>query len=231
MAQRIKLDALILDQIAEAVDSFPYMTSSPFLTDSRVMAQHTREMAAWDDACWDLVTRSTSSGIYAPTGEHLFEAYWRALIFDTDPEHRGQRASPELKDAYTGWVSSFGTSNEIAKLSERQPLSADDQQRLVGMNLRLLIESRTGYPFDTAFQYYTAGRKFCRTKKGYIGWVSVATRPGDLACYLDGNPLPFVIRRCELQGYRLVGDCYLHGLMRGPGVEGEGVRPRKIVLF
>jgi len=246
--QRLKLDALILDQVAETIDQVPYMTSSPFLVDSRVMAQCTQEMEDWDDACWDLVTRSVSSpsseidtgrgtrtgtGTYVPTGEHLYEAYWRALIFDTDPEQRGQRASPGLKDAYEAWVSSFATSNEITrlKLSQPNPPTPEYQQQLIGVSLRLAIQSQAGYPFETAFQQYTAGRKFFATKRGYIGWVSVATRPGDFVCYLEGNPLPFVIRRWEMQGYKLVGDCYLHGLMRGPGREGEGIGVKKIVLF
>ncbi len=56
-----------------------------------------------------------------------------------------------------------------------------------------------------------------------------AAREGDLVCYFEENTLPFVIRGCEKDGYRLVGDCYLHGMMRGPGPEAVS-KSRKIVL-
>ncbi|KAK0611308.1 heterokaryon incompatibility protein-domain-containing protein [Immersiella caudata] len=227
---RIKLEAVLLDQIAETVDKIPYMTSSIFLTDPLTMAKHMQEMEGWEDSCWDLAQRSAPRDPYAPTGERLFEAYWRALIFDTDSEHRGRRAAPELKDAYEHWASSFGTSREIAAIMEK-PQGEDTQQQLIGLNMRLVLQSRVGMPFETAFQTYIAGRKFCATKKGYIGWVPLAARPGDFVCYLEGNLLPFIIRRFEMHGYRMVGDCYFHGLMRGPVEQGVNLRSKKIVLF
>jgi hypothetical protein len=81
------------------------------------------------------------------------------------------------------------------------------------------VQAMRGQAFDSAFHTYAAGRKFCVTRRGYIGWVPLAAREGDVLCYFEGNMLPFVIRGCEEGGYRLVGDCYLHGMMRRPGLE------------
>jgi hypothetical protein len=58
----------------------------------------------------------------------------------------------------------------------------------------------------------------CVTKKGYIGITPLAAAPGDVIAVLGGVPL--VLRRVDdsktdLEAYRLVGPCYVHGIMNG----------------
>jgi hypothetical protein len=53
---------------------------------------------------------------------------------------------------------------------------------------------------------------FCTTTNGYMGWVPSAAQTGDAFCFFEDFKLPFVLRSCE-EGYKLVGDAYLHGLM------------------
>jgi len=69
-----------------------------------------------------------------------------------------------------------------------------------------------------------ARRKFCATKNGYIGWVPPKTKPNDLVFIILGTDTPFILRRCSAGShedgsqppvYRLVGECYLHGMMDG----------------
>lgn len=55
-------------------------------------------------------------------------------------------------------------------------------------------------------------RQFCVTEKGYVSWVPLAAETGGDLCFFHGSRLPFVLRRRE-QGYQLIEDCYLHGLM------------------
>jgi hypothetical protein len=57
-------------------------------------------------------------------------------------------------------------------------------------------------------------RKFFRTCKGYFGLGPRAMRPGDICCVLLGAKVPFILRP-ERQQYLLVGECYVHGVMRG----------------
>jgi hypothetical protein len=107
--------------VASTVNDIPYMTTTALLTDDQLLAQHYREMEAWDDACWDLVVNSCPSYIYAATGQDIIEAHWRTLIFDTDPENQGAIAPPELKMSYEHWASSFGTMNHIDRLRAQRP--------------------------------------------------------------------------------------------------------------
>lgn len=127
------------------------MTSTALLTDEQLMSQHCREMEAWDDACWDLVIDSGPSHIYAATGQHKFEAYWRTLIFDTDPENRGAVAPPELKSSYEHWASSFGTLNNLERLQTERPPAFGLAQAMDQASVAT-VQAMRGQAFDGAFR-------------------------------------------------------------------------------
>lgn len=85
---------------------------------------------------------------------------------------------------------------------------------------------------DQAFRYdflrVARNRKFCVTKKRYMGWCPFNTRPGDRICILFGGQTPYVVRK-EGKGYRLLGEAYIHGVMDGevlsmPDIKMETIR-------
>jgi hypothetical protein len=60
----------------------------------------------------------------------------------------------------------------------------------------------------------------CVTTKGYIGIIPLATKPGDIIAVLAGARVPLVIRPTEHpsggeEAYRLIGPCYIPGIMDG----------------
>jgi hypothetical protein len=87
-----------------------------------------------------------------------------------------------------------------------------------------------GRMFFRAQRRFSTGRKFCITANGYMGWVPLAAEKNDIFCYFEGCPLPYLIRPCGYE-YRLIGDCYLHGLMHGapPGL--DMTEPKSIILI
>jgi hypothetical protein len=62
------------------------------------------------------------------------------------------------------------------------------------------------------------GRRFCATANGHLGSVPGAARAGDKICLFYGGSMAYVIRPCGGGQHRFVGDCYLHGFMRGEGM-------------
>ncbi|KAL8926894.1 MAG: hypothetical protein Q9208_002703 [Pyrenodesmia sp. 3 TL-2023] len=85
---------------------------------------------------------------------------------------------------------------------------------------------------DQAFRYdflrIARNRKFCITKKRYMGWCPFDTKPGDRVCILFGGQTPYVVRK-QGNGYRLLGEAYLHGVMDGevlgmPDIKIETIR-------
>jgi hypothetical protein len=73
------------------------------------------------------------------------------------------------------------------------------------------------------------GRSFLVTDGGLYGLGPWVARPGDLCCVLRGARVPFVLRRTGREGfYRLVGEAYAHGFMRGE-VGGEKLAARDFI--
>jgi hypothetical protein len=76
---------------------------------------------------------------------------------------------------------------------------------------------------DDMIRFRNAAVAACRertcfnTASGLRGLGPAAMRPGDSVCVLYGASMPFIIRP-EGAAYRLIGECYVHGLMRGQGV-------------
>ncbi len=67
------------------------------------------------------------------------------------------------------------------------------------------------------------GRCFFITKAGFFGIGPGIMREGDCVAILSGADVPFVIREKEkcgnsAQGYAVIGECYVHGLMTGDAI-------------
>ncbi|PKS08414.1 hypothetical protein jhhlp_005125 [Lomentospora prolificans] len=61
-------------------------------------------------------------------------------------------------------------------------------------------------------------RRFAGTDQGLAGWVPKGARKGDVVAVMYGSRVPFILRMAEDGKYRLVGECYIHGLMAGEAI-------------
>jgi hypothetical protein len=62
------------------------------------------------------------------------------------------------------------------------------------------------------------GRILARTRKGYYVLGPAALEEGDIICVLYGCKMPFCLRPIGNR-YILVGECYVHGLMKGDALD------------
>jgi hypothetical protein len=53
------------------------------------------------------------------------------------------------------------------------------------------------------------------TKKKFLGVVPVSALEGDQIWVLRGSRVPFVLRLLANGNYKLIGEAYVHGFMRG----------------
>ncbi|KAF2035384.1 hypothetical protein EK21DRAFT_53849, partial [Setomelanomma holmii] len=71
----------------------------------------------------------------------------------------------------------------------------------------------------------TSGRRMFVTEMGFIGLWPELTKVEDKVAILLGGSTPFMLREEPSEFgpsiYRLLGDCYVHGVMDGELVEGE----------
>ncbi|KAE8441271.1 hypothetical protein EG329_005572 [Mollisiaceae sp. DMI_Dod_QoI] len=73
---------------------------------------------------------------------------------------------------------------------------------------------------------YALQRRVVRTKSGYLGLASRATEAGDLVVLCKGSSVPLIFRRSK-EGedlFRLVGDAYVHGIMKAEVFQSERCR-------
>lgn len=61
----------------------------------------------------------------------------------------------------------------------------------------------------------TMRKRLLFTYEGYIGMAPHETRKGDKICLLLGCRVPVVLRQRVEGGYELVGEVYVHGIMKG----------------
>jgi hypothetical protein len=64
-------------------------------------------------------------------------------------------------------------------------------------------------------------RRLCFiTEHGSIGMGPPAIQPGDVVAILFGAKAPFILRPTDIDGeYRLIGQCYVNGIMHGEHIE------------
>ena len=96
--------------------------------------------------------------------------------------------------------------------------------KATGNNDNALIEPtvetmRSAEFFGAAFSNIGAARKMFSTKCGYLGIGPPGTIHGDLVCIFPGTTTPFIIRKRLEDGYSLVGEYYVHGIMYGEGLK------------
>lgn len=81
--------------------------------------------------------------------------------------------------------------------------------------------------------------RFFVSSKGYIGWGPRTMMPGDTVAVLHGGDMPFVLREVPEQlsktnigsGYTVIGECYVHGLMRGEALDNEEMEKCDFLLY
>jgi len=110
-------------------------------------------------------------------------------------------------------------------------LSADAVQEMARWRpecerLRGLIGNHVKSPtFSKDLQASCLGRKVFCTLDGYIGVGDVTLETGDKVCVLFGGNVPFILRNVYGK-YQFIGECYVHGIMRGEALA-EGKERRQ----
>ena len=75
-----------------------------------------------------------------------------------------------------------------------------------------------GGAFATTAFVSMLGRQLGILQGGYFSLLPSQARVGDKVCLLEGGDVPFIFRRRD-KGYTYVGPTYVHGMMKGEGVE------------
>lgn len=79
--------------------------------------------------------------------------------------------------------------------------------------------SSEGDNYRLALGDHLYGWRFFVTQGDFVGLGPPSAAPGDLVYFFDGASVPFLLRRSDSRAgaYRLVGECYVYGMMNGEG--------------
>ncbi|KAL8690473.1 MAG: hypothetical protein Q9218_004082 [Villophora microphyllina] len=175
----ILIDQLILrgkflDKIHTVVLATPY-NQSPTETNEEGHIKMYSRMRDWLKELSRLVDGLESY----PTGMSLGEAQWRALCLNGGVD---EPAPTEWGHAYNAWKD---LNDHIIRLHANDTIKTYDPGLMERVG-KLCLDAK---PIEIAMASYPAGRRFCITEKGFIGWVSMAARKGDEVRFLcSQNP-------------------------------------------
>tara|TARA_R110002003_G_scaffold234_2_gene16894 strand:+ start:5213 stop:7060 length:1848 start_codon:yes stop_codon:yes gene_type:complete len=167
---------------------------------------------------WKHIAGVYTKGEYV-SGGTKDDAFWRTLIaghpIDSDTDF------DQIRSDYRAWNSSILRFSSMRRWVPHTVLVALVTMKIVLEGLRTLLAltcflplyDRSHEPFNALVQC-VAQRKLFRTSAGYVGLAPESVRAGDTIALFQGGRLPLIIRQ-HGDRWRLIGDCYVHGLMNG----------------
>ncbi|KAF7672699.1 hypothetical protein GT037_009200 [Alternaria burnsii] len=83
---------------------------------------------------------------------------------------------------------------------------------------------------ESVYTYWCQGRRLFVTAAGRTGLGPRCMQPEDIVVVLRGGLSPFILRK-KVDGYQLIGQAYVHGIMYGEAVELDRSRGKSEVVF
>ena len=91
-----------------------------------------------------------------------------------------------------------------------------------GVYPRDYLTNSNGAEYRAAMKRWCQNRRVFNTEgKGYFGLGSGSIQRGDGVWVLQGGTVPFVLRKTPEGTFRIVGECYVHGIMRGEALASD----------
>jgi hypothetical protein len=158
---------------------------------------------------------------YPASNISIYDAFWHTLIAGRDGS--GTSApSQEHSDVFSLILDS--TTGEMPTLPGQTYSARRQKGHFTINNLRTRKPAKTLEDLRTAIRSALTMRRFAITQKGYFALVPRGTRKGDVVVVFEKACVPFVVRNSlskegGARGYELLGEAYVHGIMRGEVME------------
>ncbi len=178
--------------------------------------------------------------VYPP--DKLGEIIWRTAICNRQLS-RQLRAPESYASLYKSFMT-FITRKKLLKYGISK-ISEEQRSQLVGLNKEFgfipdEVTTAFTYPltageeneadlFNTWAYSFCSQMRRCSTQGGYLAQVPKDAVAEDVICIISGAVVPFALRPID-KGYRLIGQCYLHGYMEGEVFRDPDMVEQDIVL-
>lgn len=163
------------------------------------------EKQMWDEAASIAFRNTESRGRAEKT--RVWEDFTRAWILDFD-----NSLDADALQTYHMWKERV---HHQGSRWIRQKADDDfDPDIKTMIEAQLLRENQNVRELDLA-DTLTAGYYFCRTTEGRLGWAAPHSRPGDMIYVVLGSKSPHLLRPQKDGTFKLIGQCYVQGIMNG----------------
>ncbi|TVY17500.1 Heterokaryon incompatibility protein 6, OR allele [Lachnellula arida] len=167
-----------------------------------------------------------------PAPNTVFSAFWHSLVAGKDGSGHLKCPLPFaeiislLLDACTNQSPSLPGQTYSAR--QQRPKG---RGKLELANLASRTPGQTFQKVRAAMKVAVKNRRLGITEKGYVGLIPEYGKVGDRVYVLDGCHMPFLLRVVdEVERFRLIGDCYVYGIMDGEFVK-EDIDFKQIILL
>lgn len=170
-----------------------------------------RRMARWNlrcKACFESYIAFAEAGYKFPEGHTREESLWRTLCCNLTSEIPINRAPKEYGAGYKILRAIFETTKADGLIDTEALLTRID---VADYSHYMALVCTIGRFFR--------GKNLCVTAGGYLGNVPHGTLVGDKICIVFGSTVPFLLRECSEGYFKLVGECYIHGVMDGEAMK------------
>jgi len=176
------------------------------------------------------------------------DAYWRTLCADVvRPKLTGEfndrlrRTVPEDKRLFKSWLNKYAWSFRLSEANAKSVLRPWPQKLVQACKASVSKQwAHSVMLYGQSIVTASMNRRFYVTSTGYLGIGPKDTQTGDEVYAINGSKVPLVLRRDALgfrdknnrakedttdptyPHFRLVGDCYTHGMMDGEAVQDPG---------
>ena len=148
------------------------------------------------------------------------DAYWQTILAGHNPETDPRLDNQTVKAHFQAWKRQSRKHAYLRRIPSpvfEHALAFTIVLSLCCDLIKYFLRLATGQAQfkSLGFTLRTGNRRLIRTEKGYIGLAGMMVRKGDVIVLCKGGKLPLVVRRENRDCFKLMSDCYVHGVMGG----------------
>lgn len=193
------------------------LETASIIVDNVTLRGETARHAGCDDSHWHF------------TLGKLLETWW--TLVDPSEQAEPNTSAEDALAAFSAAIMTRSMHGSSGQNYQNFFLSFCDQFGPEGLMKRLLqirggcyspVDAERMSSFPQIVRVMTNHRCFFTTRRGYCGLGPPSTQLGDVVAVLFGADVPFILRPVgdpKQHCYKLVGQCYVHGIMYGKTVE------------
>lgn len=158
------------------------------------------------------------------TGETLFDVCWQILLAGC-PESKFNQYQKQARGIWKMFRKYLWASRmHLMPLVVFRLMDSVAKRTGKSVFIHRILNAALQNEFELKIRRSISYRRMMRTNNDYLGLVPSLARVGDHVVLVQGMTTPAIVRHHD-NGYEFIGDCYVHGIMKGEAFNPEECKP------